>query len=401
MADLYINMFGEFTLKYGENTVCDSNNRTKKGWLLLAYLLCHKGRIIPQRELIRLLWGDVPASSKPENVLRITMHRLRAQLNGLWPTAGNDLILFKENGYYWNTAIPVMLDYEEFDRLCRPADGGKEYELQNLLQAIELYRGSFFEKQNTEPWIIPTVTHYHNKFIEISAKAAKMLLARDDYSEAAAICQKAISHDPYDEELYRILMESLAAANNFTAVGEVYGELRKKLFNDFGIFPAEETKAVYRKVTNAVKDTTVLMDDILEHLVEPDAQPGAMECDYESFKVLCYALVRSMSRSGKVAHVVMLSVTDGVLKPLSKRSIHRVLNQLGEQIRCNLRLGDFFSRISTTQYIIVLPEANYENSCMIARRIISAFFRKHPHVTAKINFMVQPLEPNLPVPQSK
>ena len=74
------------------------------------------------------------------------------------------------------------------------------------------------------------------------------------------------------------------------------------------------------------------------------------------------------------------------------------MEQLGEQIRTNLRRGDTFSRCSVSQYIIMLPQANYENSCMVARRVVGAFNRAHPHVAAKIQHMVQPLTPRMCVP---
>ena len=74
------------------------------------------------------------------------------------------------------------------------------------------------------------------------------------------------------------------------------------------------------------------------------------------------------------------------------------MEQLGEQIRLNLRRGDTFSRCSISQYIIMLPHANYENSCMVARRILGAFNRIHPHVSANLHYMVQPLSPSICVP---
>ncbi|MBR3910234.1 MAG: winged helix-turn-helix domain-containing protein, partial [Anaerotignum sp.] len=64
METLYIRMLGEFSLQYGENTISDNNNRSKKVWLLLAYLICQKGRIVSRQELIQLLWGD-DSSSNP------------------------------------------------------------------------------------------------------------------------------------------------------------------------------------------------------------------------------------------------------------------------------------------------------------------------------------------------
>jgi len=140
------------------------------------------------------------------------------------------------------------------------------------------------------------------------------------------------------------------------------------------------------------------MDVVLEQLQEPESVSGAMRCDYDYFKVLCFAESRSMERNGNATHIVLLSVSGPPDKPLSKRSLNRIMEQLGEQIRTNLRRGDTFSQCSVSQYIIMLPHANYENSCMVCRRILGAFSRKHPHVTAKIQHMVQPLTPSICVP---
>ena len=62
----------------------------------------------------------------------------------------------------------------------------------------------------------------------------------------------------------------------------------------------------------------------------------------------------------------------------------------------NLRQGDVITRCSVSQFILMLPQANYENSCMVCQRIIRAFFRQYPHSPADIHFSVQPLEPMTP-----
>ena len=108
-------------------------------------------------------------------------------------------------------------------------------------------------------------------------------------------------------------------------------------------------------------------------------------------------LLRSMARRGNATHIVLLSLQSAGA-PLSRRSQSRIMGQLGEQIRKNLRRGDIFSRCSVSQYIIMLPQANYENSCMVSRRLVGAFNRAHPHVTARISFLVQPLTAGICVP---
>lgn len=65
-----------------------------------------------------------------------------------------------------------------------------------------------------------------------------------------------------------------------------------------------------------------------------------------------------------------------------------------ELIRINLRKGDVVARCSASQYVIMLPRANYENSCMVADRLMNAFYRRYPHSPARLRCVVQPLEPN-------
>ena len=398
MEPVRVQMLGAFTLEANNIKLSDSDNRPRKVWSLLAYLLCHRGKTVSQKKLIELLWGDDPASTNPENALRITFHRVRSALNQLWPTAGHDLILRKDGGYAWNTDIPVDIDSDRFDALCTAVYTDEEQQLTAYLEAISLYQGDFLEKQSSDAWVIPITTHFHNLYVSAVMTAARLLSARSRHREAAGLCRNAIAGEPYHEPLHQMLMQALAAAGEQKAAAAIYEELSHRLFDDFGIRPGEETRRVYREAVHSLSDQSLPMDVVLEQLQEPEMLSGAMRCDYDYFKVLCFAESRAMERNGNATHILLLSVSGTPDKPLSKRTRNRVMEQLGETIRTNLRRGDTFSQCSVSQYIIMLPQANYENSCMVCRRILGAFSRKHPHVTARIQHMVQPLTPSICVP---
>ena len=69
------------------------------------------------------------------------------------------------------------------------------------------------------------------------------------------------------------------------------------------------------------------------------------------------------------------------------------MDNLRDLIQLNLRRGDVASRCSVSQYVILLPQANYESSCQVLCRIIKIFCRQYPHSPAVLRFLVQPLEP--------
>ena len=397
MPQLQVCMLGEFSLSFRETQIVNTTSRSKKVWVLLAYLICNRGRFFSQQKLIDLLWGGDPASSNPENALRITLHRLRALLDQLWPGAGRELILNKEGGYGWVGDFPLTLDCDRFDALCQKRQTDPNISLEELLEALSLYRGEFLPRHSSEMWVIPISTHFQNQFLLLSMDAASRLTQQNRHEEAAAICRRAAQSEPYHEPLHQLWMQTLAASGDQKAAAAVYDNLSKRLFDDFGIRPSEQTRNVYRTVAHSPEDRTLPMDEVLEYLQEPAGNSGAMQCDYDYFKVLCYAESRAMERSGNTTHVALLSVS-GTDKPLTKRSQSKVMEQLGQSLRMNLRRGDTISQCSVSQYIIMLPKANYEDSCMVCRRLIAAFNRANPHTAVKLHYMVQPLTPSISVP---
>lgn len=289
--------------------------------------------------------------------------------------------------------MPLTLDIDRFDLLCQtPPDA--ENALGSYLEALKLYRGEFLAKLSSEVWVIPIATHFHNLYIQTVLRTAPLLMEKQEYRQAGDICRTAIALEPYHEALYQQLMQALSAAGDQAGVAAVYEDLSQKLFTSFGIKPGDETRAIYRAATSERIGRSLPMDVVLAQLQEADAADGALECEYDDFKILCHAEARSIQRSGKATHVALLSVNGSADKPLSRRSLHCAMDNLGDQIRLNLRRGDAFSRCSSSQFILMLPQANYENSCMVCRRVVGAFTRKYPHSPADIQFIVQPLGRN-------
>ena len=137
MEQLHIRMLGGFSIQAGDKTVSDANNRTKKVWSLLAYLICQRGKVISQKKLISMFWGD-ESSNNPENVVRITFHRIRTQLDQLWPGAGKELVQYRDAGYVWNASVPVTVDAERFEELCGRKDSEPDARLVQLGEALDL-----------------------------------------------------------------------------------------------------------------------------------------------------------------------------------------------------------------------------------------------------------------------
>ena len=389
MGELKVQMLGGFALRLDGHELLDTDTRSKKAWILMAYLICQREFTVPQKKLIDLLWGEEPNSVNPENALRITMHRTRALLEQFSPEAGRSMIQRRRGGYQWGVPVEEV-DAEVFERLCRQKTDDPKQRLSNLLEALAIYKGDFLPRQSAEVWVIPISTYLHNLYLSSAREAVDLLSAQGRTKEAMEICRRAISLEPYSETFCQILMQLLAASGDRKGAAEVYEALNKRLFDDFGITPSEETRAVYRAAVYSPEDRVLSMDDVMNNLSESDAQPGALQCDYDYFRILCFATSRTMSRSGEAAHVALVNLAaDG--KAFPRNSVDRIMGQLSQQIRLNLRRGDLFCQCTVSQFAILLPKTSYEDSQRICDRIIKAFHRAYPYINANVTYLLRPL----------
>ncbi len=389
MGELKVQMLGGFALRLDGHELLDTDTRSKKAWILMAYLICQREYTVPQKKLIDLLWGEEPNSVNPENALRITMHRTRALLEQFSPESGRSMIQRRRGGYQWGLPVEEV-DAEVFERLCRQKCDDPQQRLSNLLEALAIYKGDFLPRQSAEVWVIPISTYLHNLYLSSAREAVDMLTAQGRTREAIEICRRTISLEPYSETFCQILMQLLAGGGDRKGAADVFAALNKRLFDDFGITPSEETRAVYRAAVYAPEDRLLSMDDVMNNLSESDAQPGALQCDYDYFRILCFATSRTMSRSGEAAHVALVNLaSEG--KAFPRNSVDRIMGQLSQQIRLNLRRGDLFCQCTVSQFAILLPKTSYEDSQKICDRILKAFHRAYPYISANVTYLLRPL----------
>ena len=390
---LQVQMLGQFTLRYGDRTISDSDDRSRRVWSLLAYMLYNHGRSFAQEELIHLYWSNNEKSADPGNALKSIFHRIRTALDKLQPGLGRLLIRRKAGRYFWNNAMPLSLDIADFEAHFHAAEaaGDDDVRLAEYQAALALYAGDPLPRMTDEIWTIPIVAYYHSLYTRAAAGAIELLEKQERTAEAVALCRRAIHIEPYQEDLYEHLMRGLLRTGDMKGAMWVYEEMSELLLAHFGVMPSETLRTLYRQATRTVNDRTLTMDEVCSQLEEPAPHGGAMVCEYDFFKILYRAEARSIARNGHSANICLLSVSGKDGEMLARRSLDPAMNNLQVLVQNNLRRGDAIARCSISQYIILLPQANYENSRMVADRLVSAFYRRYPHSPARLRYTVQPL----------
>lgn len=395
---LHVTMFGTFSLRLGDRIIDDSNNRMRKVWLLLAYLIYSRHSRTTQSGYLSLMDSPGSESEDPYGKLKALFFRARNMLDKLADGLGHELIVRKDGSYAWNSDFPLQLDVEDFDRLLSQAHSKVGHErLDLLLEALRLYNGDFLFKLSTESWVMPINAYYHQHFLDAAQEALADLEDQNRWSEAAELSAKALKVEPYSEELYQHLMRCQIAAGDRAAAVTVYENMSELLFDTFGVMPSDESRKLYREASREATDSaSVPSETIRGQLKEPASDKGALYCEYDFFKLLYQVQARSIVRSGDVIHIALLSLHDEAGGALSRRKLDTAMDNLQALVIGGLRQGDVVTRCSASQLIVMLPQANYENSCLVCQRIIRNFNRQYPHSPARIRFSVHPLEPSVP-----
>lgn len=391
---LNITMFGEFSITDGKTIVTDQMNRSKKIWTLLGYLILHRDHSIACSELIDLLWTE-KESKDPSNALKVLIHRARQILEPLQPDADTPFILYSQERYGWNTQIPAYIDTDQFENAIKHAADARsaEEKLSFLMNAVLLYKGEFLKKNVSEAWVVHTANYYSTKFLKVAAEAAELLFLLKRYDELIELCNKALTHAPYDEVFYVYLLKALVRTNQMQKAMEQYQQISELFFREFGITPSEELTAIYKEIVK--KNHAPEMNlEIIKNKLQEDAAEGALFCEYEMFKLFYHLKARSASRTGESCYIGLLSVLNpaGTNLP-AKKLLNHAMDALCLTIRKSLRRGDILTRYSVNQFLLLLPGTTFETSNLVLRRVISHFRKDFPNLSVVLRHASQPVTP--------
>ena len=386
---MLVQMLGTLSLTEGDVCAAERRNRSKE-WTLIAYLLQNRHRSVSREELARVLVSSDPADLS--SAIRKIVWRARNALEPLSAHLGTELILFQGGECSWNSSVELSVDVEEFEALLR-SDPGPD-RLRVLRQALALYRGDYLQRLGGESWVTPVATYYSNLYLDAVLEAVPLLREEEAFQEAAELCRSAAAMAPYDEYIYCELMRCLMLSGDNEAAAEVYRGMRDLFSSELGVAPGEEIRELFHEVLRRLDRSSLPLDEIRSQLQEKSRPTGARICDYETFQMFYQVEARSADRRGDAIHIGVLTLEAKKGKRLTEKAREKAMQQLGRQIQQTLRIGDVAASCSASQFLLLLVQANYENSQMVCQRVRNAFTAAHPSSPARIEIQVMPLEPS-------
>ncbi|MBP5159072.1 MAG: winged helix-turn-helix domain-containing protein [Lachnospiraceae bacterium] len=394
---IVVKTFGGFSMSYGENSISDQDNRSKKTWTIIEYLIANHSRSITQTQLISLLWSDDSMGDAPENALKTCLHRAREVLDKLGTGFSGKLILHKRGIFSWNPDAKITTDFDEFESHCQLATVGstpEDEKLAHFKAAIDLYKGDFLPKCSDDDWAIPIITYYHTLYVNSVHSYITLLESKEMYQEIVDCCCFATNIDPYDEQIHYFFILALYKLGKQQAALDRYDSVLNLFYNSYGLNPSQRLMDLHDEIIKSENSFEADLSTIQSDLADSSVKRGAFRCEYSIFRSLYKVQARMIARSGQSIYLCLITMT--VPKKLSApKYLSTAMTRMNDVITRSLRSSDVFSRYSKNQYIIMLPAACYENSLAIGERILKNYDASKPKLQVRASFMVRYIEPQV------
>ena len=205
---------------------------------LLSWLVLHPGGGDPDR-VATVMWPDAFTSQgNVRTLVSRTRRWLGTRPGGAWYLPPHGALRLEQ---------PLRSDWAELRALARSADPA------DWRRGLELVRGRPFADVD---WTWATTEGFQASMeadvVDLADRAACCELAHGRLSEARWAAEQGLLASPYDERLYRVLMEVVARSSGTKAVRAVMSRLAAVLEAD--VEPAdvvsEETRALFVRLTS-------------------------------------------------------------------------------------------------------------------------------------------------------
>jgi DNA-binding SARP family transcriptional activator/tetratricopeptide (TPR) repeat protein len=246
MNELRVRVLGGFEIE----GVPEATLGSRKARTMLKVLALARGRPVPVDTLVDTLWEDAPPA-KPSDQLSVLASRARAAL-------GAERLLRSDAGYAlaidWLDVDAMGMLVDEAER--RLSSGATAAARAAVAAALALARGPLLPDEPNARFADIDRTAAERLAARAHHVGARAALAAGDPGAAAEFAERALDHDPFDEEALRLVMTARVQSGRPASALAVYARVRAQLAEELGVDPSPETEALHTSILLRTDDDT-------------------------------------------------------------------------------------------------------------------------------------------------
>ena len=193
-GDVCIKLFGGLNIATSHGVVKSESINRMQIAPVIVYLALHRDRACATTTIANALCDNYAQAEAFGNNIRHYIYRFRQEYDDIF--AGKEFIVTTTSGYRLNPELNIKVDIETFDRLYVTARNltNPNDKIRILENLVKMYHHDVFPPARDAHWLMPTVYHYSEKFIDVMKELLKLLEKRQDYTAIHDHCAKALRH---------------------------------------------------------------------------------------------------------------------------------------------------------------------------------------------------------------
>ena len=296
MELLQITLFGSTTVVHTRDAIKTKLPRSTQ--VLLAYLLIQR-HLVSRELLMDLFWLDSPPQRARSN-LTTAIWRLRNILepDGIRP--GTYLLTENSGEVGFNWESDYWLDTESFERVIQPVLRKSVTQLASddidqLEMALGYYQGELLEGVYDD-WALRERERFRSLYLDCLTRMMQFYASKRNFDRSIAYAQAILRRDPLREQIHRDLMCFYLENGQQVLAIRQYEACRRHLKRELGIFPLEETQALYWQIVAGFRHQPTD-----QRLTSPPEAEDLLQ-DLHAVKQSLIALAHSVERLAQVAN---------------------------------------------------------------------------------------------------
>lgn len=388
-----VQMFGGFSMRYGNETVVMNKAGSSKSLRLLQMLLLSMPEGLSKSEIMDNLygWNEKTDTANRNKNLNNLIYRLKGQLaaGGL---PEEDYVEIQEGICRFKSGIPLKMDVLEFENtieLAKKEKGSKRSSL--LWKANEIYCGELLPANLSEMWFFQKSRYFKELYIWSVGELERELQKNKDYKNRLLLYARAAAIYPFENWQLRQMRCNLELYRYDEALN-IYNETMELYAREMdGTAPAEEMQECFEELKlmdenhrrnaddaeswrNMDKVFRGKRDDIMRALLAEDNIKRAYYCTYPSFVDYCHLVVRAKERNRFSAVLMFLTLSQK--RAQKSMDLPEQMELLKEVLGGCLRVGDAYTRYGNRHFILMLVNTEMEYCGTIFRRVETAYTKR-------------------------
>ena len=197
---------------------------------------------IARNEILETFWPDKPLARAVANLYQ-TLYRLRRVIGG-------DVVVLEDQACRLTPDFQFDYDVTRFEIQARhaltlPTDSVQQ--LGQLALAAQLCPGEYLSDLSTD-WTLFRREALNQLYVKVLRQYAAALTRVTRYSEARETLQKALTLEPFQDDLHEQMLLCLARLGRRHEVVDYYRRYRDTLQAELGLDPPSEIRALYARL---------------------------------------------------------------------------------------------------------------------------------------------------------